>query len=540
MNRIVISRENHIGPTARAAYLAWITAAILTWVAYNQSAAHWGANLADAHLFGYFGWLVTQGERPYLDFWDNKPPGIWWLNAAAFRVFGEGILGDMAICGAATFAVIAAVRAIAVATWEMSLAWPALLVGGMLLTHGRFECGVNRTETFVIAFESAAVAFFLRSRRAQRQAGWLAAAGICAGLAPLFKQAGAAAGAACLCGLTIDAIAARRSTAQRSGRQRLLGIGVFCTAALMPPLAAALALAWPSALGAAYFATVEFNRAYFAVGDASWMNISGGTKLFWGKCIVPLAWPLGMGAAGALLALIRRFQRENTSGDPVSLITVTVWGGIAYYLATVGPGRQAYHFATVLPAIAVLSLWPLSVLARSGNLGSAIMRRPSAAVMLVIYTAGFSGLAYQSFSAARGAWASKPHWYSLKRTHPSGFEQQAMAIRAHSSPADRVYVWGWDPGAYRFAYRRTVSRFVTLEKGSHVGAHARFIVEGAIRDLRATPPRVFMIGTADWRGLQTGSDADFAVFITQNYREISTIDGMMLFVLELDRSDDGS
>ncbi|MBL8880066.1 MAG: hypothetical protein JNG88_13185 [Phycisphaerales bacterium] len=534
---------------------------MLIWIAFNQSAAHWGSNLADAHLFGYFGWLAAQSDRPYLDFWDNKPPGIWWLNAAAFRAFGEGVIGEIVICGVAVGAAIAAVRSIAIAMWGRSLAWPAMFVGGLLLTHGRFECGVNRTETFVIALETLAVCCFLRSRGSPRRSqwAWLSTAGFCAGLAPLFKQAGATAAAACVVGITLDTIAARRAKRmhaatvqaganQGTGAARYHGLSAFMfffVAALLGPAAAVAELGRQGALAAAYFAVAEFNRSYFEVGDASWMNVPGATKLFWGKCIVPLAWPLvmvgvgaGLAAGGALRS--REPRSHRATPERTNIIIIIIWGALAYYLATVGPGRQAYHFATTLPAIALLSLWPLSFLARPGGLLEALRQRPSAAALLVIFAAGFGSLTNQSLAAARRAWADKPHWYSLHRSNPTGYEQQSAAIRRHSSAGDRVYVWGWDPGAYRFAYRRPASRYATLEKGSHVGAHARFIVEGAMRDLRARIPSVFMIGTADWAGLQTGRDADFAAFIIKKYRQVSIIDGMILFVRELDRSASGS
>lgn len=76
------------GPTAEvrlAAASRVLTCGVLVAVAVtvNASAVHGRQNLADSHLFGYYGWCVSQGARPYLDVWDNKPPGIWWVNAAA-------------------------------------------------------------------------------------------------------------------------------------------------------------------------------------------------------------------------------------------------------------------------------------------------------------------------------------------------------------------------------------------------------------------------------------------------------------------------
>src|SRR5258708_23805788 len=36
---------------------------------------------SDAGTYADIGWALTHGARLYLDVWDNKPPGIYWLSA---------------------------------------------------------------------------------------------------------------------------------------------------------------------------------------------------------------------------------------------------------------------------------------------------------------------------------------------------------------------------------------------------------------------------------------------------------------------------
>lgn len=524
-------------------------AVIVGFVVLNQTAAHWGANLADAHMFAYFGWLVTQGERPYVDFWDNKPPGIWWVNAAAMSLMGPGDGGLLLACGAAVTAALFAFVSIAVRVWGLQLLWPAALVGALLLTHGRYECGANRTETFVIAFESLAIAFWLQSRHTDARLTWLGLAGFCAGLAPLFKQAGVAAGAACLAGFILESVTHWRSrdpAASPRDRAILPQILIFCGAAALPPVLAALRLWSQGALGEAYFAIVEFNQAYFAVGDASWTNLLGSTRLYWASAIMPLRWPLAMIAAGILLSLMQRVRghRPHAPDEEFSVrrevFVILLWGVLAYYLSTVGPGRRPYHFSTTLPAIGILALWPLRAFISHARSSPGFAQRPSMAVCLLMYAAGFYGLVADSWATARVAWNEKPHWYAMVRRAPAPYERQAAAIREHSTPDDRVYVWGWNPGAYRYAYRRAASRFATLEKGSHVGEHARFIVEGAMRDLREHPPRVMLIGLADLASLRSAEPPEFMIWVNEHYRAADTIDGMTLFLRKLDRNTAGS
>lgn len=45
----------------------------------------------DQGTFAYGGWAVLHGLRPYIDFWDIKPPNIFYTYAAAFALFGNSV-----------------------------------------------------------------------------------------------------------------------------------------------------------------------------------------------------------------------------------------------------------------------------------------------------------------------------------------------------------------------------------------------------------------------------------------------------------------
>src|SRR6187200_783214 len=51
------------------------------------------ATIGDATLFAYGGRLVLNGAIPYRDFWDNKPPLIFYIEALGYWAFGSTWLG---------------------------------------------------------------------------------------------------------------------------------------------------------------------------------------------------------------------------------------------------------------------------------------------------------------------------------------------------------------------------------------------------------------------------------------------------------------
>lgn len=497
-------------------------------VVFNQSAVHWRGNINDSHYYAYCGWRVSQGAIPYLDVWNNKPPGTWWVNAAGFLIRGPGVGRELLICSVAVAAAIVGFVGVARTVYHRSLWLIALATGCVLLTHLRYECGGNRTETFVVPCEILAVLGYLRWRRGGRW-GWLIIGGLFAGAAPLFKQSGLGALGACALHLAWSQLTARwiDSTAI-PGRRWWVPWTVGGAAVLTLPVIAAAVLAWQGALGQACFAVLGFNQAYFAVSDATWLNLRAAFQPYLVKLppMYGLFVPIGV---GVLLRVVRRSDGHGRGNAGVGVFWL--WLLATTYLACVGPGRQAYHLATTLAPLGLLALYPLHWLVRDRNLVRRIVARPSMAVVVVVYLYVLMGLVGESVVMARCYWVTKPHWYALRREPPAAYEVQAAEIVRLTRPDETVYVWGWSPGTYRFAYRHSPSRFSTLEKLGQVGKRAEFIYQGAIADIQRAPPAVLVISTSDLRAMLSPPRSDFARWVDRHYRDRGEFEGMHILVL---------
>jgi len=550
--------------------VAWLVGVSLLAIAvvYNQSAVHWRANINDSHYYAYCGWRVSQGAVPYLDVWNNKPPGTWWVNAAGFLICGPGMGRELLICSIAVGAAIAGFVALARTAYHRSL-WPlALATGAALLTHLRYECGGNRTETFVVPCEILAVLGYLRWRRSGRWS-WLVIGGLFAGAAPLFKQSGLSALGACAVHLSWSQLAARRSGSTKLPGRRwwipwLIGGGATITL----PTIAALVLAAQGALREAWFAVSGFNQAYFAVDDATWLNLRAAFQPYLPE-LPPLYGLLLLAAAGAVLGALqllvfrqpsinsrvaRGFSRAGhesavhscppplkrwatqdrwatqerwaTQPDSVGIGVFWLWLAAASYLACVGPGRLAYHLAPTLAPLGLLALYPLHWLLRDRDLRRRIVAKPSVAAAVTIFLFVLASLAGDSVGVARRCWATKPHWHALTRDPPAAYEVQAAEVVRLTRPDETVYVWGWSPGTYRFAYRHCPSRFSILEKLGQVGKSAEFIYEGAIADIQAAPPALLVISVGDLQALLSPPQSEFAQWVDRHYDDCGEFEGM--------------
>ena len=481
-----------------------IALALAAVVLVNQSAVHLRDNVADSHLFAFYGWSLLHGATPYRDVWDNKPPLIWWANAAGYALTQDHAVVDRLVGGGALLATLLAFAHAGGALFGPSMRWVAAAVGAVLLTQIGFEAGANRTESLTIALQTLACALLLRARGG----GLSFLAGIAAGAAPWAKQNG---GAFLLASGV--ALAVRAATREPSSGPRpwhfLAGVG-------LAQAGFAIALAATGSLADAWFAIVTFNRTHLstAAGATPASEIATAANI-----LAPLAGIAAFAAVGALLPRVELWRR---------LLPVT-WLLAELVVVPLGLARQPYTLAPALAPLGLLALGAVGGLLRDDGLPAACARRSLVPMTLVALLATLAPLAAASVEEARTLWKQKPHWLALRRSAPAAYERQGDAIATLAGANERIYVWGWSPGTYRFAARRGVSRFSTLEKAGHSASAAALVVPGAIRDIQAHPPAVFVISTTDWSGLGP-TQPTFAAWLAAHYREHSEIEGMHLLV----------
>ncbi len=531
MERVAADCEHTpAGRRRRSPAHTWPLAALilLVTIVINQSAVHWRSNLVDSHLFGYYGWCVSHGAVPYLDIWDNKPPGIWWLNAAAMTLLGPYLKAEIALTALALLVTLLALTATATRIYGRALLLPALLASAILLTDVRFECGSNRTETMVVAAEALAILGYVSWLR-RRRFRWLLLAGLAAGAAPLCKQSGAAAGLACgLHLLWLQVSAWRQSAPKPAGQINKWSLPVLVGAALIVPAATTIALAAQGALGAALFAVGRFNRAYFAVDDASWIHVGRALDIY--RPVLDNILPaLAIAALGLLWSIGRLlFIRRSSSPPHRGVGVILLWFLLAAYLACVAPGRRGHHFMPALAPLALLTLLPLRNALHRARWHLTLINRPAVGLMLVTWVYLLAAQFADSLPELRQCWLRKPTWYALNYRTTTDYQRQADTIRLLTEPDERIYVWGWNPGVYRHARRLPTTRYATLEKLGQVAPHADFIFTSVCGALRQHPPRLFAISRYEHQRLR-GPD-DFAGWVEQTYMLVDTVAGLDLLL----------
>jgi 4-amino-4-deoxy-L-arabinose transferase-like glycosyltransferase len=281
----------------------------------------------DEAVYGVVSRQLLEGEQPYRDVFDHKPPGIYLWYAVAFLIFGESELGPRVIGALALSGTAAATMLAAGMLWGGRAPWLAGAACGL-------SCGVAiirphaNVEPFMLLPMSWALVFGLRAR-AGRGFASAACAGLLAAVACLMKPvaAGNAAVVLWLC---------------MSGAQ-WRGAGWWLVGFAAPVCATA---GWMTATGTlkdAIYANATYNAMYTA-------EVSLSTKLwllqFNGRLVTMAAAPLFLGTALAAAQMLAR----RRSGDMVAGLWLA-----ASAFGVAATGRfYGHYFIQLFPAMALM------------------------------------------------------------------------------------------------------------------------------------------------------------------------------------------
>lgn len=529
-----VAASGAAAPAGEGAPLAVLVLAMVVTIgpliALSQVVAHWRTDVVDDQMFGYYGWRIAHGAVVYRDIWDNKPPGIYWINALGMLLGRDSYLGVIALCAVALVVAHAAFFAAASAVYHRSAAALTTILLGFYLTHAYYTGGTNRTETFLVAAELTGVALYLRGFRRDRAWRWYLA-GLCCGLAFLFKQVGLAA-LGCM-GLHLIVLAATRDLPLRQGLRRglLLAGGAATTVGV-----AALALAAQGVLGEALFATFGFNAAYITHGDTQFPYNFANRKLLERHVGSLLTAPLLMAAAAVIHAGLWQLRPRHRPAAlaaelrpagptcPRPVLFFTLWLAVATYGAMLSPHAFRHYLVPTIPPLLLLAGYLVHVLRGETRLLTRMVRWPSVTVALVVLVY-FAGDALQSqLEEVAKVWVDR-----IERREPAEWEVVGDAIAAVTEPGDRIQCWGYLPGAYLRSRRINATRFTTTEKVGQVEDGARFVVAEMEARLRAEPPEALVLPHSDYvwmlgRG-PAGRPSDFTIgpWIEQNYRIVSEV-----------------
>jgi hypothetical protein len=481
----------------RAAWVALAGAAVL--VGHVPSFVHRLMD-GDEAIYGSVAVLMNGGAPLYAAGGvDNKPPGIFWVYAGTFEMFGRYQM--TAVHAVALLVVFATCGLLFVI--GLSLAGPragllAALFYGVMTGAGNPRLLAANTELFMTLPLTASVLLMLRRR-------WLWS-GTLIVAACAFKQVAAVQ----LVLLPFAVLVLQRERWVRAVVE--FGAGVAAGLVL-----GGLLLAVTGSPAGFWRWTVQTLYGYATTNwtpDLLWMRAQDSVIPFVAGLVV--LWV-------AALALVLRWRRLEAAAR-VAVVWFVVSG-----VGSIAGGHLSWHyFIQVMAPLAVLA-----ALAVDGALRTPMRKWVAAATAVGV---GLPAIAWLAFDLTADPLTYD--WSPPIAQH----ELVSSYIRDHTQPGDRVFVWGDWPALYVESDRVMSSRFPGFLRGFTRGSGlppnnwdtAPDVWPELRSDLESNPPKLIVdtapAGWSDFRMYPMSNYPALADFVAAGYRPMATVDGVVIYV----------
>lgn len=409
--------------------------------------SYWANQRNDQYQLLGLGECVYQGERLYVDCWENKPPGLAWINALGLLTTAGRPLGAWAL---PALAGILSVAILWIAVSKLLGPTPgrrtAVFAAALFSTRAYDAASIN-PDFYAGIIELSAVGCWLSAIAGEarwRTLGLAAVAGLIWSAATSVKQTGCA-GLLAVSVVSAALIPLRSSEARRWAAITFvswLGFALGCGAVIF-------ILSKQGVLNEARAAVVDFNRTLLdpkALWDAL-LALPQREPYF-----VPLYLPLCLSVFGVVTTIL--VGRAGVVSKPV-IYAGAVWVILAAWTALAGPSGAMRYWQALFPPLLLLSAVALFHL---GEMFRRLERSYQIAYVVLCIAAMFP-LARPLFRTYRLGLAESYLAYGDEQNDRKRLEAQGAQIRDVVPEVERIYVWNYDAGVYSNAHRRPSSRY---------------------------------------------------------------------------------
>lgn len=434
----------------------------------------------DSGLFAYGGWRILHGALPYKDFWDNKLPGVFYIDALAIRLFGPSTYGLVIF----QMIYVAITAMVFYATIRRFCRPTGAFITTVLFAfyHGSYGLsdGGNYTETYIALPVLLAVLLLLNWNDKRRGYAIPFLAGVLVAIAALIKQPA---------GLLAVAMALFILFGDRR-RRDYAGAGMIILGACSVAILTVAWMAHNGILSDAIDANLVFNKLYFKDSYTGYLPAIL-LNLLRGMILVAL--PL-MGAIGGAISLVLRRA-------PLAWLLVP-WFVLDLLGLAMGGRFYNHYFLVILPSTFILTGILIDTVCRSRK---AIILTVAAGLLL------FIGPVWKYENTANPKLKDLPvcsiaeqeyhaiNWIANRRLQlgvqlPA--EEIASWIKDHTNDSDMIYVWGWETRIAFLSLRPFPTRYLHTHPLGATGFDRDTRIRELARDLKKRRPKYIVDDSA--------------------------------------------
>lgn len=532
----VLTAEAEHDPETWLRVLAWIV------VVFSVAQVLCFSFGRDQAIYGLVAEGMLDGEVPYRDRWDFKPPGIFFVYAASMAFFGKTMMAPRLVEAVMLIGAVLGLRRLGGVFFDSRTA--GILAGAIYaLVHAQMDFWHSgQPESFAgpLTVYGMVLTTHPWSRRHAHLAQILT--GLLFGVAFVLKPPFGAGAIACA-----YYIAAHRHSDGYGFWRSAAPFFWIGFASLVPIVLCGLWFAGKGGFPALSWTLSEFAPGYTAL---SWVGRSAGAMFFrsMSEAFFGLSSLLAMGTIAA--ASIHPRARREREG------LLFILGVLAFQFVgiTIQGKFFQYHFGATIPLIALIAgqgyykLWKRVALGSiSGTIAFLMFLTVSGTMKLPVSD---TPLGFWNRSGVRLKYLLSAG-HSLSRAeldeqlyYVGGYNldivrRTAEEVRRYAPPGSTLYVWGFEPGIYSMSEMKPASRYIynVPQRAKWQNERPRATL---LRELKEHPPAVLVTQTRDAMSFVTGNHwnstdslPDFPAmqrFIEDNYKKVQTIDRFAIWL----------
>ncbi len=477
----------------------------------------------DQGTFAYGGSAILRGAKPYLDFWDIKPPNIFYVYALAFRWFGETVRAirffDF-LNALTTIALIylLSVRLFATASWRRRAAVVASLAF-VLQYYIQGFWNTAQVETYSLPLILLAIWLLFNAKPHRKISTFrIVLSGLLLSLTFFFKFTN---GIYLIVGLTALWLRDPKDWRPRL-RESVWLSGTFAIGLLVQMIVmlvnGELLPLWHITTSS----TLQYNSTNFSGSLSVVQNLRTALSA------LDMIW-VGLATIGWLVWLIKKKYKDSRdlSRSVIFLLVAALLSLVAVQVQNKG---YTYHYTILLPWAAmligtgiVLAVRALASLRapESNPMHEAVMNAMTAFVLVVLFALS----TIFTSNAELGSAAMGFYDVVMSNRAANGYiatDTLSNYVLKNTAPSDRIFVFGFEPYVYWKTKRTPATPFLnTIHfKPTYTAPEERAEL---VHLLTSNPPKLFLVETRDRYTSQGDSPDDSRTVISKRFPELESL-----------------
>jgi hypothetical protein len=461
----------------------------------------------DGAIFIYVGDMWARGIVPYVQLFDNKPPGIFALTAIAtsthHTLWALALIEFLFVMGC----VFAVRKTLQIVRAPEGTVFFGTIATALIVNLPDYGAG-NMTEAYMVGPMAASMLAFVCAVQTGKLR-YVFLAGVCSGLACIFKPFSLSVFMAQVAFTLFNQAPGLRAVT----RSILANIAGAVTAWIPVSIYFALHGGLKQMLDASFF----YNLHYGIASQHKTLDLLS----MLAATLLPLSTMVGCIVIG--LVTLRKHMSQNSSVRSALWVLTLLWFGFGLALVLVAGRGYKHYFMSLTPALglaAALVFWSIEE------------REATRGVRLAICALMLSPIAMTHVLGLVEA----IHTYqdvALHRHKVTQIDVTAMQLQQIAEPSSTVFVWGFEPWVFSSTHLRNALRFPTSQYIYDSPRSYAEVGREILSGMQTTPPN-FVVVTPSEMSINWPLESDpvkdeFMGMLQKSYTKVWEKDSYLLY-----------